>query len=178
MSPREYRPMLRTSGSTTSDFVSRLVESLPGEVGDSEHVEYLEVVDRALLDRHVSEREKDALVQVASDLSIDQEQARRLHIMYLEDLASLAWADGIVTLEERTDLARVTELSGVPHDQVKAVLSQPTEEESSSRSCRFSLAKGDRVVFTGQMKRPRDEWYADALAVGLDPADSVTKEPS
>lgn len=161
---------------SAGDFVSRLVESLPGEANDSQAVEYLGMVDRALLDRHVSEREKNILVQMATDLRIDRKSASKLYASYLGSLAALAWADGVVTPAECEDLEQVAALLGVSCDEVELVLAQPMTDRVLPEDSRFILRPGDRVAFTGQMKRPRDEWYAEALAAGLEPADSVTKK--
>jgi len=40
--------------------------------------------------------------------------------------------------------------------------------------CGLSLKGGDRVVFTGEMSRPRSQWEAAAREVGLVPG-AVTK---
>ena len=46
-------------------FLSRLVDSLPGDCADDAHTAYLALLDRALLDRFLSVREQHALVAIS-----------------------------------------------------------------------------------------------------------------
>lgn len=168
-------------------FLSRLVDSLPGECADDAHTAYLALLDRALLDRFLSVREQHALVAIAGDLGIDQPTAIGLHRRYLHSLARAAWADGLLTDAEREDLHAVAVLLDLDPAEVEGALTATHDTETSTaddggRSAapspivqHFRLTPGDMVVFTGQMNLPRGVWMDRARAAGLVPHTGVTK---
>jgi len=178
-------------------FLSRIVEHLPATCGPAEHQEYLALLDRALLDRFLSMRERDALVRLANGLGIDRPTAARLHRDYLAGLARAAVRDGVVTEDEVTDLVTVAELlcvektealamidaacrvagigAGDDGDAAPSAVGPAASSAAASALERFTLRRGDRVVFTGDMSRPREEWVRAASAAGLVPHPSVTK---
>lgn len=182
-------------------FLSRLVDSLPGECVSEAQVEYLALLDRALLDRLISVREQEALVACACDLEIDQPTALGLHRTYLHSLARAAWADGVVSEPEREDLLAVAALLDLDPAEVDGALaaaegsvagergsaSQDRGEEGCPAGAapssgpgagvnHFRLQPGDLVVFTGQMAEPREVWVERAVAAGLVPHPGVTKK--
>ncbi|KZM33685.1 DNA polymerase III PolC-type [Oerskovia enterophila] len=55
--------------------------------------------------------------------------------------------------------------AGVPGGAVATVAARP----------RFALARGDEIVLTGAMTRPREDWEREARAAGLSPWPNVTK---
>lgn len=162
-------------------FLERIVERLPGTCGPAEHQEYLAMLDRALLDRFLSVREREALVGVADRLGIGRTTARRLHRDYLAGLAAEAVRDGVVTEDEVVDLVGVAEMLGVEKGEALEVIEAARREAglgdpAGGVGCdRFRLRPGDLVVFTGEMSRPREEWMRRAAAAGLVPHPSVTK---
>lgn len=167
-------------------FLSRIVEHLPATCGPTEHQEYLALLDRALLDRFLSTRERESLVGLAHGLGIDRPMAARLHRDYLAGLALAAVRDGVVTEDEVTDLVSVAELLSVEKGEVLGLIEEACQETGlcdgaagvgvgAAAVDRFALRPGDRVVFTGEMSRPRDEWTRLASAAGLVPHPSVTK---
>lgn len=176
--PRESVP------DSESHFLTRLVEQLPDAGVPAGHADYLAMVDRALLDRHISATEADALVAVASELGIDQSTANRLHEGYLRALAQTAWADGVITSEERDDLRFVGVLLGVEVNKVDAIIAH--EQIASQQGAvtagstpefgKFELQNGDLVVLTGEMSRPRHEWEEAAIDCGLVVHPAVTKK--
>ncbi|MDR2379120.1 MAG: 3'-5' exoribonuclease [Bifidobacteriaceae bacterium] len=169
-------------------FWSRLAAKLPPVTGPEEHNQYLALLDRALIDRVVSSREADELVQLAADLGIDQATANRLNADYLAALARAALADSQVTEAEFRDLTTVAELLDLGGDKVRlaldqawrdllqtAALGQPTPAAGPAPSV-FRLHSGDMVVFTGQTSRPRDALERLAADAGLIAHPSVTKK--
>lgn len=156
-------------------FLARLVERLP-HVPELPHAdEYLALLDRALLDRHLSVSEQDALLELAESLGISVGTAVDLHRRYLAALARAAWEDGVVTDAERDDLDDVATLLGLaPADVAHALRDARTAE--TPRWERFRLSPGDIVAFTGQLSRDRGEWEDRAVTVGLSVApNGVTK---
>ncbi len=170
-------------------FLSRIVERLPRTCGPAEHQEYLALLDRALLDRFISLRERDALVGFANGVGIDRATAVRLHRDYLAGLAHAAVRDGVVTEDEVMDLVGVAELLAVEKDEAMMAVEAacrgagvacgdtdgPEDAPRPTPVARFTLHRGDRVVFTGDMDRPRDEWVRAASAAGLVPWPNVTR---
>jgi len=162
----------RTQQRSTSDvrsqsFLSRLVDRLP-RVPELPHAdEYLAVLDRALLDLHLSASEQDALLDLAESLGLSLDAAMELHRRYLTALGQAAWADGVVTHSERQDLHKVAGVLGLTPDDVEIALTCTQDRPPSPKWGRFRLESGDVVAFTGQMNGPRDEWERRAGAVGL-----------
>lgn len=169
-------------GQPCEHFLSRLVARLPRlhqPHGDA----YLDVLDRALLDRHISATEADTLIAVAEQLGLGRYEVIALHESYLQALAVAALADGVVTDDEHDDLVAVAALLGLGPDHLDQAFSSAIEATRGGaangapvRAGRFTLAPGDTVVFTGQMYEPRDVWEDRARAKGLIVADRVTKQ--
>ncbi len=170
----------RAEGHVEAHFLSRLVDRLP-RTHRPDADAYLDVLDRALLDRHISATEADALVAVAQDLGLSRDEVIALHEHYLQALATVAASDGTITPDEHKDLDAVADLLGLGSRHVNHALrtarhalallgGAPTNTE-----CRF-LQPGDIVVFTGEMDRPREVWEARATNAGLCVGQSVTKQ--
>ena len=143
-------------------FLAKLVRLLP-RVETPRGDEYLDVLDRALVDRHLSVEEQEELLDVAAALGFGMPEVMGLHRDYLTALAEAAWEDGVVSADEEADLRLVASLLGV---DVGEVLRPP--------SVRLSL--GDLVVFTGEMREPRDVWESRAVSAGLAVKGGVTKK--
>lgn len=147
-------------------FLAKLVGLLP-RVETPRADEYLDVLDRALVDRHLSAEEQDELLDVAAALELSLPEVMSLHRGYLAALGAAAWADGLVSGEEESDLRLVAGLLGLGEQEVVDALRR-----------RFRLSLGDRVVFTGQMREGRAVWESRALSAGLTVKDGVTKRTS
>ncbi|NKE57307.1 hypothetical protein FXN61_10870 [Lentzea sp. PSKA42] len=141
-------------------FLAKLVRLLP-RVETPRGDEYLDVLDRALVDRHLSVEEQEELLDVARALDLGLPEVMELHRGYLAALAEAAWEDGVVSGDEEADLRLVASLLGVDAGDVLR------------RSVRLSL--GDLVVFTGEMREPRDVWESRASSAGLTVKGGVTK---
>jgi DNA polymerase-3 subunit epsilon len=156
-----------TSDTQAPSFLSRLVDRLP-RVPDVPHAdEYVAVLDRALLDRHLSVSEQDALLELAESLGLSFDVAMGLHRRYLTALAQAAWEDGVVTEVEREDLHEVAGLLGLTPGDVAEALATAQAGQQLPAWGRFRLVAGDTVAFTGQMNGLRDEWEHRAASVGL-----------
>jgi DNA polymerase-3 subunit epsilon len=176
-------PMSRASAATTrrkrGHFLSRIAASCEA-VGDAAIDSYLAVLDKVLLDRLVSDTEADQIVELAMQFSLSQDAIRMANQRYLECLARAAWADGVVTEEERGDLESVAALLGLPSsavsEAVRAAAPGPNTEPLPGELTRFELRPGDIVVLTGEMKLPRFEWELRITAAGLLCGDGITKK--
>jgi DNA polymerase-3 subunit epsilon len=142
-------------------FLAKLVRLLP-RVETARGDEYLDILDRALVDRHLSAEEQEELLDVACTLGLGLPEVMELHRGYLAALAEAAWEDGVVSADEEADLRLVGSLLGV--DVADVV-----------RRRSVQLSMGDLVVFTGQLREPRDVWESRALSAGLTVKGGVTK---
>ena len=168
----------RAAGHREQHFLARLVDRLP-RLRESKGDAYLDLLDQALLDRHISATEADALVDTAEALGLARVDVEHLHRGYLAGLAEVAATDGIVTTAERRDLNQVADLLGLPRSEVDNVVRTAMTDSSRQQRHRrdqWNLKRGDLVVFTGAMRPPRSEWEEEASATGLLVGDSVTKK--
>lgn len=174
----------RGASAIATPFLQRITERMPDFSGPSEHVEYLALLDRCLIDRHLSEHESRQLVALAAELGIGRDTAARLHAEYLDQLGAVAWADGVLSATEVADLAAVAALLQVPDALLTAALAPRSAPESipladaSPTSHPFTLAPGSTIVLTGDMSRPRAELEADLTAAGYRVAGAVSKKVS
>ena len=104
-----------------------------------------------------------------------------LHASYLAALAGVAWEDGVVTDAERAELDRVAVMLGLTSADVTAALGDAEQSRTDSATvhalvamCGLELHPGDRVVFTGEMSKPRSFFERLCLERGL-VLGSVTK---
>lgn len=128
---------------------------------------YVDVLERALLDGHLSAHEKQDLIGVAAQVGLHRDQLDKVHRVYLAALACAAWADGVVTLEERFQLSQVAASLGIPNDVAKQLLNAAEGSSAQFEVPTLQFVAGDRVVFTGELSRPRDEWIARIEALGM-----------
>lgn len=168
------RPVLRrASGEAPEHFLSRLVADLP-RVDSRDADAYLDLLDQAMLDRHLSATESRGLLDFANRVGLGRAQVIELHEKYLSALAAAALADGVVTETERDDLEQVTNLLGLEPAHLDKALDNPLPATSTKLGS-FSLAPGDIIVFTGQLDEPREVWEQRASAAGLVPKQGITK---
>lgn len=155
-------------------FLARLASRAPREALPGEAEGYLALLDRVLLDRHVSCHEEDELVAAAEMMGLSREEAVGLHRRYLAVLGRLALEDGIVTDDERADLDLVAHALGLADHDVEEALGCG-EEAGPDCVAAFCLAVGDRVVFTGEAPScEREELEREAEALGLKVTSSVS----
>jgi DNA polymerase III subunit epsilon len=178
MAAEQVVPVQRRSpGAREEHFLTRLVDRLP-RLHQPRGDEYLDVLDRALLDRHISASEADALVATADAFGLARVDVNHLHHEYLLALAIAAMEDGVLTAAERDDLNQVATLLGLQNadvDRALAAAQSETQDAPRRRTERW-LRPGDVLVFTGAMQPPREDWQAEAVAAGLRVGDNVTKK--
>lgn len=171
----------RPLGHHEDHFLARLVDQMPRVPDPPEADSYLWLLDRALIDRHISATEADALCEHAENLGITRSTAMALHADYLRALARAAWQDGTVTADERSDIEHVAALLGLTAADAYRALDQarfdiPTDPRADTKLDAFTLTPGDLIVLTGQMHTPRDEWSDRARSAGLEVSANVTKK--
>jgi len=104
----------RSNGTQVLPYLARLVASLPPTPFDNaEEGAYIDVLDRAIADRHVNAEEAKALERVALETGLTRGRVFETHHRYLHSLVRAAAADGAVTDTERHDLESVCDLLGL-----------------------------------------------------------------
>ena len=178
-------PRSTRGGRGERGFIGLLVETLPAldppttQGRAARDTEYAALLDRALLDRHLSLHEQDALVRAANEAGISREHAATIHGRYLDALAAAALADGVVTDNERADLARVALLLELAPETVDSSLTaaaavRPVEVAPGPAGRRPQ--PGTLVCLTGDMSRPRTEIERLLRRAGYVPHPGVTKK--
>ena len=157
-------------------FLARISQRLPEYSGPHEHEQYLALLDRALLDRHLSATEGSALVDLAHELGVARETVRDLHRHYVHTLVEAAWGDGVITEDEEHDLGLVAKLLDVPQEIVAEGLDTRPSAPASIFERRNGLELGDTIVLTGQMQRDRAELEQLIIDAGYTPHSGVTKK--
>ncbi|MGC5627716.1 exonuclease domain-containing protein [Georgenia sp. Z1344] len=143
--------------------VARMCDLAPATVARM-HVDHVEAMAvTAWEDGYVTEKERVDLRRVARMLEVPEAKAA-LSLLNPPEQSTVPWGgEGGAT----TSPAR--QVSSSP----AATPQGATPDAGASPS--VTLAAGDRVVFTGQMRRGRDEWEATAAKRGLIPAHGITK---
>jgi DNA polymerase-3 subunit epsilon len=158
-------------------FLERITVSMPEHVGPEEEHDYLALLDRCLLDRDISVHESNALVHFAESRGISRTTCNRLNSLYFTDLTAVAWADGVLEIEEIADLTAVAQLLNISPLALVDAMTPPVSVTASADSLdRFSLQAGDLIVLTGDMQRSREDWHEDLRSYGFIPWGSVTKK--
>lgn len=125
--------------------------------GDAETQEYVDLLDRVLEDRVVTEAEVEGLFETATRWGLSRDRVLSIHQSYLEALVRAAVADGVLTPAERDDLQLVARLFGYGTDtldvMVRAARSRgpATPLVDKPAPARKSLA-GLSVCFTGESR--------------------------
>lgn len=141
---------------------------------------YLDTLGRALEDRRIDENELDALFAVASSEGLNASRAFEAHAMYLAGLARKAYADGVLSESERSDLSRVGLLLEIEPDHAAAIISAEAMGTSSTPTSHDLV--GATVCFTGELLATRNgqpisrkDAHGLAAQAGLVPVRSVTR---
>lgn len=169
--------------SADESYMGKLASRLPATGGSGVVDSYLEVLDRALIDRVLALHEIDELIDLALSLGLSREQTDAAHRVYLQALVQQAWADGVVTDEETEDLLIAGGLLGVAGAELHEWISTGAHSTRAANDCgcagpvgAFALEPGDKVVFTGEAPgTSREELTRDAEALGLKVTSSVSR---
>jgi len=161
-------------------WLDRIVARMP-RAGSPVVDEYLALLELAMMDGFLAEHEKDQLAVSAASAGLSRGVVLDLHASYLAALAGVAWEDGVVTDAERAELDRVAVMLGLTSADVTAALGDAEQSRTDSATvhalvamCGLELHPGDRVVFTGEMSKPRSFFERLCLERGL-VLGSVTK---
>lgn len=164
-SPVDAWPLLPKGGSVITrqhaqarsepSYLARLVSRLQAEPvhRDVETLEYLDLLDRVLEDRVVTERETEGLFETATRWGLTRDRILGIHQSYIEGLVRAAVADGVVTPAERNDLELVVRLFGYDTGALDAMLRAAHSDRAAGVVAQSAPAKesvaGMSVCFTG-----------------------------
>ncbi len=110
-------------------FLARVVASVEATpVPNARIAPYLDLLDRVLEDRVVTEAEAGSLAAIAKQWGLHREEVITAHESYLESLVVAALADGTVTEGERRDLEAVTRLLAVDPSVLHAMMDRLATE--------------------------------------------------
>jgi DNA polymerase III subunit epsilon len=173
-----FKPVLRPAGDLVErHFLSRITSHMPEFTGPEEHEQYLELLSKAMLDLHLSVHETRELLKLADELGISQERCRTLHLYYLEQLIQAAWADGLVTSQERDDLYLAADLLAIDRGIVdQGFASRPEKSSEPISPQQQETRPGAVIVLTGTMSRERAELAGFLTEMRYVVADGVTKK--
>jgi DNA polymerase-3 subunit epsilon len=180
---RQTRRQAHVRREASRAFLPRLVARLPGTTATGGATdEYLSLLDRVLEDRKVEPDEGRRLVEVATQWGLARGDVERAHRVDMDGLIQAAWADGVVTEAEATDLLGVGEMLGLNLVEVRGALSRRPASAPVSAARRSDLA-GKRVCFTGELTgtlrgEPLTRAVAERVAceVGMFVQPGVTKK--
>ncbi|WDH78806.1 exonuclease domain-containing protein [Microbacterium esteraromaticum] len=171
-------PKPRSEASLTApSFLERISTEAVRETVDGAAAQYLALLDRCLLDGFLSPSERAQLADVATELGLDRASVEGLHHDYFVTLERRAWADGILTEDEKIDLATVGMLLEMDDETIAAATDDvaPAGDEEPTHEA-FTLQPGALIVLTGEMTRPRSEWEAALQDRGFTCHPTVTKK--
>lgn len=141
--------------SPRESYVAALLARLPAAAFsvDGADSAYLELLDRVLEDRRVTEAEAESLYELAEAWGIDRSACTSLHGSYLRALVAAARQDEIVTDAERADLEDVAALLAVESEVLEELLAAPFVHDGSTfaSDSRAEPLAGMTVCFTGQL---------------------------
>lgn len=157
-------------------FLEQMTERMPMVGSVAAHDDYLALLDTALLDRHVSRGEREAMDECAESLGLSPATRAELHHLYFASLVDVAWADSLLTDEEASDLREVAKVLSIAETVVNEALTAPGHAKRDLGSVPGELAPGALVVLTGEMNRSRSAWEAELSARGYLVWPAVTKK--
>lgn len=159
-------------------WLATLADRLPRVSEPPQADEYLDLLDQALLDRALSAQQRGSLLAAAQEAGLEPSDVDELHRAYLCSIARAALADAAaggrgLTDVEAAELRDIADALGLDDDDLTVALAPPG---TPIQRPLMGLAEGDRVVFTGDLSRPRDEWHGLAREAGLVPWSHVTQD--
>ncbi|CAM4249455.1 MULTISPECIES: exonuclease domain-containing protein [Corynebacterium] len=155
-----YSQQARQAGTRIAQLSCALPSS--GEWGEET---YRRRLAHALKDKEITRAEASLLEAAATGLAAEDVEA--INEEFTRQLVIEAWADGVITDDERAELLAVAEALGV---NTAGLLEDPQADDDG-----VVLKPGDRVALTGALDIPRDAWTERATAAGLD-VGGVTKK--
>lgn len=165
-------------------YLRSLVERLDGhEATDANVAAYLDLLDRVLEDRRLTNVEADELASTAASWGLSAEAVGAAHRRYFAGLVGVALADGVVTDIERNDLDRVGRLLRLESTELDQALFAGRPRSAEPPGEKHKHLAGLSVCFTGALQctldgDPITRAAAERLAAdaGLEVRGGVTRD--
>ncbi len=147
---------------------------IPFPTSNERNVAYLSLLNLAMQDLIISKGEESELSSWAEELGITIEEREELHKGYLDSFVQAALRDGVITVNEREMIEKVSTALKLPVEIPETP--QPIKANVDN------LSVGKKVCFTGEATGlsgeviSRGDLEALAARVGLHPVNSVTKK--
>jgi DNA polymerase-3 subunit epsilon len=116
----------RSSGRLDAPYVARLIANLPQVEATAATAPYVDLLDRALADRRITEAEAAALEATSIAWGLSQGDVAGANLAYLDALVRAALEDDVITHIERTDLMDVARLLGITQGGLDALVAKHT----------------------------------------------------
>lgn len=151
-------------------------------------VDYMDMLDRALEDRLVDDKEAKALLETAMEWGLSGAQVLEIHDVYLNQILDTAMQDGKLTPFEEKDLIMVAGLLGKKKPEVLKLIAakkknKPDTDKPAPAARPVADIKGKKVCFTGELcctldgtKITRERAQSLSIEAGLEVHDRVTKK--
>lgn len=158
-------------------FLERISMDAVRPSADGAEAIYIALLDRCLLDGLISATEGAQLAEVANELGLSRSDIDEIHRDFFIELERRAWADGVLTNDEKADLRAVGKLLQLEDELIAAAVDDMAPESTDHPIMpTFILEPGATVVLTGEMSRERSEWEAELHARGFTTHPAVTKK--
>lgn len=128
--------------------------------------QYLDLLDRVLLDRKIATPEIRALEGMAASLGLTSSDIARLNRHYLLSVVDAACSDNVVTSEERASIIQLASLLELADLEVEALLAI-TSSLATGASPSLTFKPGDLIVLTGMSDARKAELTVIAERAGL-----------
>ncbi len=150
------RRQLRGAGRARIDrqgqYLAKLVDRLDNAPSnDPDAAAYMELLDRALEDRRLTDRESEALVATASEWGLDADRVRLAHEQYFNAVLDAALTDGVITDLENRDLQLVGSLLGISPDSRERRITGAEHTHAAAAFQPADSLAGLSVCFSGAL---------------------------
>lgn len=162
---------------TPPSFLERISTEAIRPNAEGAEATYIALLDRCLLDGLISASEGAQLAETANELGLTRNAVGDIHRDFFVELERRAWADGVLTNDEKADLRAVGQLLNLEDNLIAAAVDDraPALAEAPITPT-FALEPGATIVLTGEMSRERSEWEAELHALGFTTHPAVTKK--
>jgi DNA polymerase-3 subunit epsilon len=163
---RAVAPVLRGTTAKGSEVLAGVVGRFAPVDGLVGAAEYLDLLDRVLLDRKISADERRALDGLAASLGLTDADVERLNRHYMLGVVNAVCVDDQLTPNERAFVVQLAGLLDLRDLEIEGLLAA-AESKVSRVVTDVDLKPGDLVVLTGMSMERKRELTAMAESRGL-----------
>ena len=142
------RARIDRQGQYLAELVDRL-NNAPSNDPDTDA--YMELLDRALEDRRLTDRESDTLTYTAIEWGLNADRVRLAHVQYFDAVLDAALTDGVITDRENCDLQLVGSLLGISPDTLERRITGAEHRHAAAPIQPSDSLAGLSVCFSGAL---------------------------